>query len=219
MRLELAYPVTPFKLFQPFGKNEACVKDFGKPTQVVKGKVNGACPVGFEELYPKFGMRAHNGNDLVAGEQTVFASHDGVVVEAQKVPARGLGIGLMTHTPVELDESGTHYAKTRYWHLKQLFVDVGDTIKKGQPLGISDNTGYSSGNHLHFELQPMDKDAGGHPYLAFNANGIGAAIDPEPFYTGELPNQTMITSLQLQLIVLLKKLVEALKTKKQINYV
>lgn len=210
-RLKLYYPVKPYHLNQPFGHNQACVKDFGRPTQHITGKVNGVCPIGYDELYPHFGFKGHNGLDLRTGEQTVYAACAGTVVEAQKVPARGLGVGICTDMKVNLDAHGDHFAKLRYWHLKQLFVDAGDTIKVGQPIGISDNTGYSAGNHLHFELQPMDKDQGGHPYLAFNGNGIGAAIDPEPFFCGEYAVDQLLIPLQMQLIVLLKKLLESLK--------
>lgn len=210
-RLRLFYPVKPYQLNQKFGQNDACVKDFGLPSQRIVGKVNNVCPPGFDELYPHFGFKGHNGLDLQTGEQYVYAAHDGTIVEAQHVPARGLGIGNMTDVPVLLDASGVHFAKTRSWHLKRLFVDVGDKVKAGQPIGVSNNTGYSAGNHLHFELQPMDKDAGGHPFLAFNGNGIGAAIDPEPFFCGEYAVDQMLIPLQMQLVILLTKLRDSLK--------
>lgn len=207
-RLRLYYPVKPYILFQKFGANQACVKDFGLPTQKVIGEnYLGVCPVGYERLYPKFGMKGHNGLDLQAGEQYVYSPIKGTVVEAQKVPARGLGIGVQTDEKVNLDTWGDHFAKLRHWHLKQLFVDVGDKVEIGTPLGVTDSTGYSSGNHLHFELQPMSKDAGGHPYLSFNANGIGAAVDPEPFFCGEYALDFAVIPLQMQLIILLKKLI------------
>lgn len=220
-RLKLYYPVKPYRVNQRFGDNQACVRDFGGPNQLVVGKVAGVCPVGFDELYPHFGMRGHNGMDLQAGEQYVYSPIDGEVIEAQKVPARGLGIGILSNEIVNLDQYGDHYAKPRHWHLKQLFVDVGDKVTIGQPLGITDTTGYSAGNHLHFEIQPMDKDAGGHPYLAFNGNNpsypqplpIAAAIDPEPFFCGEYAVDQKIIPLQQQLIILLKKFIEQLKPK------
>ncbi|MBO9573885.1 MAG: M23 family metallopeptidase [Chitinophagaceae bacterium] len=41
-----------------------------------------------------------------------------------------------------------------YWHLKQngVVVNVGDTVKQGQTIGYSGNTGYSAFPHLHFQV-------------------------------------------------------------------
>ena len=184
-KLRLYYPIKPHTLNQPFGANLPCVKDFGLPTQsIITGSDNNSCPVGYEKLYPRFGLSGHNGLDLNSGEQNCYASCDGVVVEKQSVPARGLGLGILTNEPVELNQVSNHYIKIRYWHLKTIYKEVGDSVKAGDLIGVTDNTGYSSGNHLHFEGQPMDKDAGGHPFLAFPNNGIGGAIDLAPYFNG-----------------------------------
>lgn len=219
-RLSLYYPVSPFAINQHFGANNPCVVSFGTPHQVViDSNADGTCPPGSDKLYAHFGMAGHNGTDLHAGEQNVYAAHDGLVIEKQTVPARGLGLGILTNEPVDLDQYGTHYIKIRYWHLKMMFVDVGDQVKAGDLIGISDNTGYSSGDHLHFEGQPMDKDAGGHPYLSFNSPGenpagvIAAAIDLEPFFNGQYAEQiATVASLYQKLIVVLLKLIHMLKS-------
>jgi murein DD-endopeptidase MepM/ murein hydrolase activator NlpD len=214
-RPSLYYPVKPFHVNQHFGDNVPCVRDFGLPTQsIVSGENNLVCPTGYDKLYAHFGMTGgHNGTDLQAGEQNVYAAQSGTVVEKQTVPARGLGLGILTDEPVDLDGHGTHFLKIRYWHLKTMFVEVGDHVEAGQLIGISDNTGYSSGNHLHFEGQPMDKDAGGHPYLSEPSNGIGAAIDLEPYFNGQHGQDLYVNSLRQRAIVLLFKLIDALRAR------
>jgi len=46
---------------------------------------------------------------------------------------------------------GNGYA-TRYGHSKQVLVQVGDTVKKGQALALMGSTGRSTGPHVHFEV-------------------------------------------------------------------
>ena len=172
-------PVRPLYFNQHFGANNLCVKDFGLSTQHIVWN-EGVCQEGYEKLYPKWGMAGHNGTDLMAGEQPVYASMDGVVIEQQTVPARGLGLGILSNEKFDFPE-GNHYLKLRYWHLKTFYVQVGSSVKVGDMLGITDNTGYSSGNHLHFEGQLMEKDAGGHPYVVYPNNGYYGAVDIEPY--------------------------------------
>lgn len=218
-RLRLYYPVKPFVLNQRFGDNIPCVKNFGASNQeIVNGASNISCPVGFDKLYAHFQMVGHNGDDLGAGEQNLYAACDGMVIEKQTVPARGFGLGILTDNQAHLDAAGDHYVKVRYWHLKTMYVEVGDHVTAGQLIGVTNNTGYSSGNHLHFEVQPMNKDAGDHPMLAFPNGGAGViagAIDPTPFFTGmyaqDVPAQ--ISNLRQQLIILTQWLATLLKKK------
>ena len=84
----------------------------------------------------------------------VSAARDGVVVEVKEDSKKGglkpkyLSQG--NHVIVKHND-GTH---GNYWHLKYngALVNVGDSVKQGQVIGLSGNTGYTAFPHLHFEV-------------------------------------------------------------------
>lgn len=72
-----------------------------------------------------------------------------------------------------------------YWHLQKdgVMVNVGDTVKTGQWIGLSGNTGYSALPHLHFEVQGYDT-SGDYKQLAtrFRTNKGILYLTPGEFY-------------------------------------
>lgn len=210
MKLELFYPSKPYSVFQAFGENEACVKDYRLPTQVIKGKVNGVCPTGFKELYPLLGMKGHTGQDLHAPDGTILrAPHNGIVEEVQTEIERGLGVGIVTLDKRDMGEYGIHYAKTRQWHLKAILVKKGQIVNVGDPIGLADSTGLSSGSHNHFELKPVEKNSKGIYYNVFQDNGYFGSIDPAPYFKNMYSEDYQ--SISKRIIEIAKKMIEVLK--------
>jgi len=89
---------------------------------------------------------------------TVCAAREGVVVAVKEDSDRG---GLKD----EYLSDGNHViirhadgSMAQYWHLQQngVLVNEGDSVKKGQPIGLSGNTGYSAFPHLHFQVIGAD---------------------------------------------------------------
>jgi hypothetical protein len=184
MKLKLQYPVSPYIKFQSFGENGSC-RSLDKKKYITK--VGDTCPVGYEDFYLAIGMKGHNGIDMFGSSGLpCYASHDGWVHEVQTEEARGLGIGLVSHEKFELSQ-GEFHIKTRYWHLKGLNVEINNHVKAGDLIGWCDNTGASSGDHLHFELKLVDEKGN----TLFKDNGYNGAIDPEPYLVARPLNRTV----------------------------
>ena len=88
--------------------------------------------------------RVHPGIDIAAGIGTiVVAGNDGEVITSGREGAYGICV-ILGHG---------NNVSSRYAHLSAAFVKPGDKIKKGQIVGLSGNTGRTTGPHLHFEVR------------------------------------------------------------------
>jgi len=93
------------------------------------------------------GGKTHKGIDVPLPVGTPLkAVMDGVVSAAQSGSgARSYGLYVI------IEHSGGK--STLYAHMSKIMVKVGDNVTKGQIIGLSGNTGFSTGPHLHFELR------------------------------------------------------------------
>jgi LysM repeat protein len=92
--------------------------------------------------------RIHNGIDIAqGGVNEVVASADGRVSKSYLSSSYGECVFILHD--IKGQEFETVYAHMRSGSRK---VKEGDHVKQGQPIGIMGNTGYSFGQHLHFEL-------------------------------------------------------------------
>ncbi len=109
-------------------------------------------PISGGRLSSNFGRRSaptrgastyHKGVDWATPTGTaVMASSGGTVVRA----GWGSGYGYVVYI------RHPDGRETRYAHLSKVLVKTGETVKQGQKIALSGNTGRSTGPHLHFEI-------------------------------------------------------------------
>ena len=120
---------------------------------------------GYTRLSSTFKMREHpitgvyklhSGIDIPAPKGTnVLAANDGVVVKAGRNTAYG--------NMVMIDHGGG--VLTLYGHGSEITVTLGQTVKKGDVILKVGSTGYSTGNHLHFEIRINGSPVNPLPYV------------------------------------------------------
>ncbi len=127
-----------------------------KKTQAAKEYVGGVFgwPLpGHSTISSSFGMRfhptlkvykLHTGVDISAPRGTkIVAANSGTVITSTMNGAYG--------NYVVIDHGGGR--TTLYAHMSSRSVSVGQTVSKGQQIGLVGSTGYATGNHLHFEVR------------------------------------------------------------------
>ncbi|PPI88186.1 hypothetical protein CRV12_00920 [Candidatus Pantoea edessiphila] len=88
-------------------------------------------------------MSPHRGVDLALPIGTpILAVSKGKVIVAQRGNLAGNYVAILHN----------HGYITRYMHMNKILVKLGQKIKNGDKIGLSGNTGRSTGPHLHFEL-------------------------------------------------------------------
>jgi murein DD-endopeptidase MepM/ murein hydrolase activator NlpD len=114
----------------------------------------------------------HPGLDMAAPTGTpVYATADGTVGRAERAGGYGNLVQLEHGKGLE----------TRYGHLSQILVHDGQSVHRGDVIGLVGSTGRSTGSHLHYEVR-ID----------------GRAVNPMPFlqtadYLTALQNRTAPT--------------------------
>lgn len=122
------------------------------------------------EYYKKFGLAGHEGLDFATPTGTpIVSATDGVVIRDLDNPVQGKNLGIYVTVWDKEQQCATYYC-----HLASNVVSVGQSVVKGQLLGFSDNTGNSTGPHLHFSLVKTD-DKGNR---INTDNGYGGFINP-----------------------------------------
>jgi murein DD-endopeptidase MepM/ murein hydrolase activator NlpD len=113
-------------------------------------------------VHPILGyLKLHTGVDYAGDDGVVYAADDGVVLLTVWSSAYG------NVTVIDHGRPGGRYFAPFYAHQAGDFVQPGDVVKKGQPIGAVGATGLATGPHVHFEVR-LD----------------GMPVDPMPFLEG-----------------------------------
>jgi murein DD-endopeptidase MepM/ murein hydrolase activator NlpD len=82
----------------------------------------------------------------------ILAARDGVVTRVKEDGSRGGAKRKYRSEGNNVIITHADNSRAGYWHLQKdgVLVNVGDTVKKGQVIALSGNTGYTAFPHLHF---------------------------------------------------------------------
>jgi murein DD-endopeptidase MepM/ murein hydrolase activator NlpD len=93
-------------------------------------------------------IRMHEGLDIsLPTGSAIYAAADGVVTSVKRHPSYGNMVDIEHRSGLV----------TRYAHLLQSQVKVGQKIEAAQKIALSGSTGRSTGPHLHYEVRVDDK--------------------------------------------------------------
>jgi len=114
----------------------------------------------------------HMGVDFATPIGTpIRACYGGVIQYADNIPdSNGLGINIK-HS----------WGLSQYWHLSRLTTKRGTKVETGQVIGISGDTGFATGPHLHFGIK-ID---------GVNVPGMRGWCNPLPYIDGEPPSDSV----------------------------
>lgn len=125
----------------------------GMLQQPVKGRISqgyGVTP--YSQSFYKQGYYksvVHNGIDWAASVgTTVYSAEDGEVIAVGNQDKYCYRRGYGKYIVIKHNNNLT----TLYAHLSLQLVSVGDTVKRGEPIGYVGSTGFSTGPHLHFTV-------------------------------------------------------------------
>lgn len=134
---------------------------------------NGA-PIEGLRISDSYGMRMHpirkkkimhNGIDFKAHTGTpVYATADGAVEYAGLHKTSGFGKLIILQHALGF--------KTYYAHLSDIKIKSGTFVNKGQLIGLSGNTGRSTGPHLHYEVRYLFRPVDPEPFVAWNISNF-----------------------------------------------
>lgn len=139
----------------------------------LKNGVSIGQPFGAKEFdYSPYGLVGHHGQDYPSPVgQPIYAPESGTILQSAN------GVTDPKSGRFAAGETIVMSGKYEHWlmHLSKREVKAGDTVKEGQLIGYSGNTGLSTGPHLHWGTRPLNPNMN---------NGYRGFIDPSIVLNG-----------------------------------
>lgn len=228
------YNPVPHKNVQRFGENLPCCKvdSNGKAIRpfIMGVATSGLCPSGYIKYYQAIGQKGHNGDDFSCpigttvyhNVETEYPDMDWLVLHGSNFELSGNVAIVVSTKPIAIPvpkEQGqfnmatSEYIKLggklhvgfRYAHLNSIAIPHGSFIKQGEIVGVSGNTGKTTGAHLHRGMAIHQSSGLG--FSVDDDNGFNGCVDTTPF----IVDTYKITSVSKKF--LLSRLLELLKIK------
>lgn len=143
-KIENSKEINPVKSMKTFDFVEEPNDFLSKIVMPIKNKITVTSPYG-TRTHPIFGTKKmHNGIDLKANYENVYAVMDGIIT-ATGWDSKGGG----NYIKIK------HFNRfeTAYLHLSEIYYRVGERVKAGFIIAKSGNSGNSTGAHLHFSVK------------------------------------------------------------------
>ena len=153
-----------FELMQNFQPEKKQEKDFETTfeglrkniSMPLRNRISVTSPYG-TRMHPIFGTaKMHNGIDLKANYEDVYAVLDGIITEAGWDSKGGGNYIKIKHF---------NRFETSYLHLSEIYYKVGEKVRAGFIIGKSGNTGNSTGPHLHFAVKEFGQSINPYHFL------------------------------------------------------
>ncbi len=130
-------------------------------TALVAAAQGGIWPTTAHYISSRYGWRSegfHTGTDIAgkAGDP-IYAYKSGLVTFSGW---NSNGYGYL----IKIDHGNG--VSTWYAHCSKLYVTAGETVNQGDTIAAMGSTGYSTGNHLHFEVRINGSSVDSYPYIA-----------------------------------------------------
>lgn len=173
MNLQIHYPFKPYIITQHWGNpNPAYSAQFNDPSFKLHNGVDAVA------LYPQ-----SDGSFAKGTKWPVYCPADGFKVLSVDYAPQGGGneVWLISKNKYQMFEKEC-YALLVLCHADRVLVKAGDEPKLGEILMVSDNTGFSTGEHTHMGLYRVDYNDIW--YTRLDENDATGSFDPSLFFNG-----------------------------------